>query len=118
MTRTTMVMTLGLGLLLTGCGPTASNPEDSAPEIKPSLTKKGPAMGGSNPDTGKMGGPPPGGAAKGGGSGGPPSDIKARMESDEYRNIGGSQGPGGKAAAAPSEKVEPKKDEPKKDEPK
>ena len=126
MTRTTMAMTLGLGLMLTGCGPTASEPEDSAAEIKPTATKNGPAMGGpavdgSNPGTGKMGGRPPGGKAKGGGGGGtvgPPADIKSRMESDEYRNIAGSQGPDTKPAAAPNDKADPKKADPKKDEPK
>jgi len=106
MRRLTLATTLGMGLALAGCGPTA-DPADSA---KPPAASDGPVAG--------AGGAPRKGADKGESPkdgpptdpGGTPAAVSKGMQTDAYRNMPGSEGPGGgKKPAGDAKAAEDKK---------
>ncbi len=112
MRRTTLAMTLGLGLAVTGCGPTADPAAPAVPVAVGGPAKDNDAIDGSKPlPEGDAKAPANSRMSKNAGGGGPgmPDHMKKQIESDGYRNQAGSQGPGGptksdgKAAAKPAD---------------
>ncbi|MDB5350455.1 MAG: hypothetical protein JWN86_1702 [Planctomycetota bacterium] len=80
MTRVMMALSVGLGLILVGCGPVASGP-GSDYAIKANAAAKPASKGGPAMSKGMAGGPPGGASKKGGrGPGGGGADRKSRGE--------------------------------------